>query len=125
LTFSDWWLFRLEFDGALDLGFGTDGLVVRQDTAPKAMALQPDGKVVTAGFVEQPVYMPPMISMVTSHMVARNGGRQLLRRDVRDGEAERRDPALSEELTRRSGKRQDDGERAPRGGSFFVGPALA
>ena len=59
LTYSDRYLFRLDPDGAFDPSFGTEGFVSRFDAAPNAMALQSDGKVVTAGFGEEGVYNPP------------------------------------------------------------------
>jgi hypothetical protein len=55
------------------VSFGNDGFVSRFHAAPNAMALQSDGKVVTAGFGEQPVYMPPyFIYLDTWSLLTRN-----------------------------------------------------
>jgi uncharacterized delta-60 repeat protein len=74
LTLSTWWLLRLDPDGALDLGFGDDGVVFIKDrAAPNALAMQGDGKVVTGGYTETAVYDPPFaIYLETSLALTRN-----------------------------------------------------
>ncbi len=74
LTLSTWWLLRLDPDGAVDVGFGNDGFVsMDAAAAPRAMALQGDGKVVTGGFRETAVYDPPFaIYLETSLALTRN-----------------------------------------------------
>ncbi len=53
-AFSSSRLLRLEFDGSLDTSFGSGGIVERAFTAPRALALQPDGKVVMGGSYAEP-----------------------------------------------------------------------
>ena len=58
-TSSDFALARFNPDGGVDTSFGTDGVVLT-DFAGKAdhvfaLALQPDGKIVAAGFAQFPV----------------------------------------------------------------------
>jgi uncharacterized delta-60 repeat protein len=52
LNFDGWLLAaRYQTNGALDLSFDTDGLVFSAGAGATAIALQPDGKIVMAGYV--------------------------------------------------------------------------
>lgn len=69
-TTQGWFLARFDRMGALDPSFDGDGVLDPLSGAPGAMALQPDGKVVTAGsFTEIP---PPIGAGRTFAVVTRN-----------------------------------------------------
>jgi uncharacterized delta-60 repeat protein len=52
-NYYQWWLVRLDPDGALDPSFGDGGSKSLREGFPAAIALQADGKVVTAGFYQR------------------------------------------------------------------------
>ena len=77
LTLVDWYLSRLDSDGTLDLAFDNydfdaDGHVFLASAAPRAMALQADGKVVTVGRFDRPVFDFPYFYSDLSLAVTRN-----------------------------------------------------
>lgn len=78
LILVDWFLSRLDPDGARDLAFDDsntfpEGHVYIQDAAPAAMVMQGDGKVVTVGRYERPDYDNlPLIGSDLSLALTRN-----------------------------------------------------
>lgn len=78
LVLLDWYLSRLDADGALDLGFDdthapADGHAFIDDARADAIALQTDGAVVTVGRFARPNYdNAPMFSSDESLMVTRS-----------------------------------------------------
>ena len=62
----DFALLRYKTDGSLDTGFGGDGTVAThfgRDDWPVGVAIQPDGKIVLAGWTEPSVYGPKDVAL--------------------------------------------------------------
>jgi uncharacterized delta-60 repeat protein len=72
VSHTKWWLERFDPDGTLDPGFGNGGSVFLHDGAPASIALQRDGKVLTAGMFVTFDYQLPFVFEYPSMMLLRN-----------------------------------------------------